>query len=133
MNDYISHNRHKYYLKCHLIFVCKYRKHLLMYGVDSFVKNVFQQIADKSDFTIDIMETDKDHIHLLVSYPPSISVSSIVKRLKQISTISLWKCYYEWLRKHFWLEHTFWSDGYFACSIGEANPDTIRNYIANQG
>lgn len=133
MSEYISHNRHKYYLKCHLIFVCKYRKQMLLYGIETFVKERFQYVADVSDFDIDIMETDKDHIHLLVSYPPNISVSSIVKRLKQISTISLWKTYGNFLQKHFWKEHTFWSDGYFACSIGEANPNTIKEYIANQG
>lgn len=37
------------------------------------------------------------------------------------------------LRKYFWKEHSFWSDGYFVCYIGEANPDTIRKYIENQG
>jgi putative transposase len=37
------------------------------------------------------------------------------------------------LNQEFWLEKTFWSDGYFACSIGEASPDTIREYILNQG
>lgn len=37
------------------------------------------------------------------------------------------------LTKQFWKEHTFWSDGYFVCSIGEANPDTVRKYIENQG
>lgn len=37
------------------------------------------------------------------------------------------------LKKEFWKEHTFWSDGYFVCSIGEANPETIRKYIENQG
>ena len=35
--------------------------------------------------------------------------------------------------KQFWKEHTFWSDGYFVCSIGEANPNTLRKYIKNQG
>lgn len=125
MKDYISHNRSKCYLKYHLIFVCKYRKKLLLNGVDIFVKNVFQRIANESDFCIDIMETDKDHIHLLVSYPPNIAVSSIVKRLKQISTNSLWKVYHSFLRMYFWKEHTFWSDSYFACSIEEANPDDI--------
>lgn len=107
MNDYISHKRHKYYLKCYLIFVCKYRKKLLLNGIDTFVKSVFQCIANKSDFSIDIMETDKDYIHLLVSYPPNLSVSSIVKRLKQISTNSVWQVYNSFLRKHFWKEHTF--------------------------
>ena len=93
----------------------------------------FVCIESNSDFTIDVMETDKDHIYLLVSYPLKTSVSSIVRKLKQESTISLWKHNPLYLSKHFWNEHTFWSDGYFACSIGEASPETIRRYIENQG
>ena len=134
MNNYSSKNRHKYYLKAHLVFVCKYRKQLLINkSLDSKVKKIFKDIESKSDFIIDIMETDKDHIHLLVSYPPKASISSIVRKLKQESTITLWKCFPVYLSKYFWKEHTFWSDGYFACSIGEANPETIRRYIENQG
>lgn len=37
------------------------------------------------------------------------------------------------LAKQFWKEHTFWSDGYFVCSIGKANPNTLIKYIKNQG
>ncbi|WP_024773607.1 transposase, partial [Helicobacter pylori] len=37
------------------------------------------------------------------------------------------------LQKHFWKEKTFWTDGFFACSIGEANPEIIKSYIENQG
>jgi len=37
------------------------------------------------------------------------------------------------MRKHFWKEHTFWSDGYFVCSTGEASTETIKQYIASQG
>ena len=134
MNNYTSVNRHKYYLKAHLVFVCKYRKELLVNNdINLKVKEIFKDIESKSDFIIDIMETDKDHIHLLVSYPPKVSISSIVRKLKQESTILLWKYFPVYLSKHFWNEHTFWSDGYFACSIGEANPDTIRKYIENQG
>lgn len=132
MSNYTSKNRHKYYLKCHLIFVCKYRKQLLQHGLDIVVKQLFQKISELSDFSIDIMETDKDHIHLLIAYPPNISVTSIVRKLKQESAHHLWLHYYSFLKK-FWKEHTFWSDGYFVCSIGEANPDTIRKYIENQG
>ena len=79
------------------------------------------------------METDKEHIHMLISYPPNISISSIVRRLKQCSTLSLWKQFPIMLTKQFWKEHTFCIDGYFVCSIGEANPNTVRKYIENQG
>ncbi|MDO4940635.1 MAG: IS200/IS605 family transposase [Erysipelotrichaceae bacterium] len=134
MNNYTSVNRRKYYLKVHLVFVCKYRKQLLANeDIDLKLKCIFKDIESNCDFIIDIMETDKDHIHLLVSYPPKISISSIVRKLKQESTITLWKYFPTYLSKCFWNEHTFWSDGYFVCSIGEANPDTIRKYIENQG
>ena len=119
MNNYTSINRHKYYLKVHLVFVCKYRKQLLVNNdINLKVKEIFNSIEFNSDFTIDIMETDNDHIHLLVSYPPKVSISSIVRKLKQESTIIiLWKYNPLYLSKHFFKEHTFFSDGYFACSI----------------
>lgn len=132
-NDYASNSHCKYYLKVHLIFVVKYRKDLLTDGLGAWVKKEFDSIAKDSDFSIDVMETDKNHIHLLVTYPPSISVSSIVRRLKQRSAVDIWKDFHHIVGREFWKERTFWSDGYFACSIGEASPETIRKYIENQG
>ena len=131
--NYNHENRHKYYLKCHLIFCIKYRRKILKGEFDDNIKAIFQSIADNSDFDIDIMETDKDHIHFLISYPPKLSVTSIVRKLKQESTVFSWRLYDSMLRKYFWKEKTLWSDGYFVCSIGEANPNTIIEYIRNQG
>jgi putative transposase len=79
------------------------------------------------------METDKDHVHFLIRYIPRLSITSIVRKLKQESTIAIWQRHNPILSKNFWKEHTFWSDGYFVCSIGEASPDTIREYILSQG
>lgn len=132
-NNYKANQHCKYYLKAHLIFVTKYRKNLLDNGLDTWIKQEFEHIANDSVFSIDIMETDKNHVHLLVTYPPSVSVSSIVRKLKQKSTVDAWKNFYSIFRKEYWKEYTFWSDGYFACSIGEASPETIRKYIENQG
>lgn len=131
--NYNHENRHKYYIKCHLIFCVKYRRKILIGKFDDDVKSVFQSVAGNSDFNIDIMETDKDHIHFLISYPPKLSVTSIVRKLKQESTIFAWNLYGNTLRQYFWKEKTLWSDGYFVCSIGEANPNTIREYIRQQG
>jgi putative transposase len=92
-------------------------------------------IAREYGFTITEMEADKDHIHLLVNYPPTLSLLQIVRLLKQITTYRLWRTgnIANYLRMCFWKERTFWSDGYFVCSIGNASPDTIRQYIRNQG
>ncbi|WP_460764995.1 transposase [Niabella terrae] len=45
----------------------------------------------------------------------------------------LWQKHKTILSKNFWEEHAFWSDGYFVCSIGEASPETVRQYILSQG
>jgi len=93
----------------------------------------FFDISKKWDFNIELQEVDRDHIHLLVSYNPKIAVSQIIRALKSESTILLWKRHRDFLKKHFWKEQTFWSNGYFACSIGEASEETIRKYIELQG
>ena len=82
MNEYTSKNRHKYYLKAHLIFVCKYRKQLLKGDIDDTVKSCFSEESDNSKFSIDIMESDKDHIHLLITYSPDISITFNSKKIK---------------------------------------------------
>jgi putative transposase len=56
-----------------------------------------------------------------------------VRRLKQASTFQLWKSYEADLKQRFWKERTFWSDGYFCCTIGNASQEAIRHSIANQG
>ena len=129
---YQTTNRAKHNLKVHLILVCKYRKKLLVQGIEENIKSIIRDIEVNSDFDIIEMETDIDHIHLMIQYIPRLSISSIVNRIKSITTKKIWKLHQNFLQKHFWKERTFWTDGYFVCSIGEASPETIQNYIRNQ-
>ena len=88
--DYTTRNHSKYCLMAHLIFVCKYRRCLLIrLGKD--VKPIMFDIAEENNFGIKEMEVDKDHIHLLVEYTPSQSALEIVRLLKQISTYRIWR------------------------------------------
>ena len=133
-SNYNSTNRSKHYLKCHLIFVCKYRKKLLIGQLKDDMKQLLLNIASKSDFEIEVFESDIDHIHFLIRYIPRLSITSIVRKLKQESTYHIWRSVHRnYLHTQFWVEKTFWSDGYFVCSIGEANPNTIKQYILTQG
>ena len=68
----------------------------------------------------------------MIQYIPRVSISAIVNRIKAISTKRIWNIHQEFLQKHLWREKTFWTDGYFVCSVGEASPETIRKYIQNQ-
>lgn len=79
------------------------------------------------------METDKDHIHLLVKNEPKISALSIVRRLKQETTHGMWKTQNAYLRRYYWSEYTLWSDGYFVCNIGNTSKGATQVYIRNQG
>ena len=132
--DYASKNHSKYLLMVHLIFVCKYRKKLLI-KFGNQIKKILNDIAEEKDFEIIEMEVDKDHIHLLVNYNVTQSILDILRLLKQISTYRIWRQNnnHNYLTKQFWLEKTFWSDGYFACSIGNVSKETIEKYIQSQG
>lgn len=132
MDNYRTKYHSKYNLKVHLIFVTKYRKKILN-KLGNDVKLIFHEIASKRNYNIIEMEVDKDHIHILLEYNPSKSVTQIVKEFKQLSTYFLWKNHYTYLKLHYWKEKVFWSRGYFACSIGEASTEIIRKYIENQG
>ena len=79
------------------------------------------------------METDKDHVHFLIRCIPRWSIAQIVRGLKQQSTSQIWQLHHSTLRKQYGYQSILWSDGYFVCAIGEASPDTIRNYILSQG
>ena len=132
-NCYYRRNRRKYNLKTHIVLVTKYRKRLLQNGIDEFVKKAINYLAEQNHWDIIAMETDKDHIHILLEYDANERICDIICTIKQRTTHWLWIRYKTLLSRHYWKKHTFWSDGYFACSIGEVSSATIEKYIAEQG
>lgn len=132
-NNFQSTSSCRYLLQIHLIFVVKYRKKLLYGNLNDDMLQKLFDISKKYDFEIKTMNSDENHLHMLISMKPSISVSQIVRVLKQESTVYIWKKYKSTLKQYFWKEHTFWSDGYFVASIGNANEKIIQKYIEEQG
>ena len=132
-NRYYRHNRRKYSLKVHIVLVSKYLKQLLQGSIADDVKQKILDIANTRGYEIIAMETDKDHIHFLLSYDATDRVCDIVKIVKQETTYYLWQKYNSVLSKQYWRKKIFWSDGYFACSIGEVSSATIQKYIESQG
>jgi putative transposase len=116
----------------HVIFVCKYRKKVLE-RIDKELKQKIHDIEKESDFEILEMETDRDHIHLLIKSQPKVSILSIVRKLKQETTNRLWKSHENYLKRFYWGEKTLWSNGYFASTIGNVSQETAAMYIRNQG
>ena len=133
LKEYISKNHSKFLIKYHIILVCKYRKQLLVGAVEYDMKKIMRHISEMSDFDIEVMETDKNHLHMMVRREPKLSPLQIVRRLKQMATSAVWKKYRDFLRHNFYEEQTFWTDGYFVSSIGNVSQETIKKYIENQG
>ena len=88
-------------LKAHLILVTKYRKVLLVNNLNEQMKEIIYNISKKSKFRIEVMETDMNHLHMIISYPPTLIISSIVRKLKQESTNKIWQLYEKDLQNEF--------------------------------
>lgn len=130
---YHTKNRHKYLLKYHFVFAVKYRKKLLVNILNDDILQIMFDISKEKGFEINEMQSDKDHLHILIDAPPNISAYEIAHQLKQISTFRVYKKHRNYLKGHFWKENTFWSDGYFVCTTGNASTETIKKYIREQG
>ena len=111
--EYCHSKRAKYLLRYHLILVCKYRKSCFAdTNITDCIKALSTYISEKHGVEILFMEVDKDHIHYMIQTSPNINLSNYVRVLKQYTTYHLWKKFGEHLRKQFWHEKTFWSDGF---------------------
>ena len=94
---------------------------------------MFEEIASRSDFSFETLEVDQDHMHGLVKSEPHLSPLSVVRRLKQESTIRLWETMNTHYRDSFGRNGPIARDGYFCCPIGNASQATIRQSIEQQG
>ena len=101
---YNRHNRRKYSLKVHIVLVTKYRKQLLKGSITDDVKQEILDIANTRGYKIIAIETDKDHIHFLLSYDTTDRVCDIVKIVKQETTYYLWQKYSSVLSRQYWEE-----------------------------
>lgn len=97
-----AHNKTR--LLVHLIFVTKYRKPILSGSIRQNTKQLIFESARRHHWYIDTMETDRDHIHILLQYPPTVSVTDIVRALKQESTYYTWRHHANVLKRHYWAE-----------------------------
>jgi|TARA_B100001013_G_scaffold315447_1_gene222409 putative transposase len=120
-----SHSTHD--LKVHLVWCTKYRHKALQQDVACRIRDLLRQICEANDIQIVKGHVSKDHIHLYVSYPPKLSVSEMIKRLKGRSSKMIQAEFPE-LGAKFWGRH-FWGIGYAAFSSGTVTDQTIQEYL----
>lgn len=120
-------------LRYHIILITKYRRKCLDQIKDQVLES-FKYTEEHSHLKIHYMNTDKDHIHLLVSFPPQYSISQTISRLKQCTTNYLYRTYESYLRRFYWRKkRMLWSDSYFCSTIGSVSEEKVVTYIENQG
>lgn len=128
----IRHGRHcTFNMHVHLVFVTKYRRKVFNKTILKDLKQIFSDVCD--DFESELIEFDgeNDHVHLLVNYPPKVSISKLVNSLKGVSSRLIKRDHREYIHKFLW-KSNFWSPSYFAGSCGGAPIDIIRKYIEQQ-
>ena len=119
-----------YDLKYHIVWITKYRKPILSGAIGKRVRELIRQTSASLDVYIVKGHISKDHVHLLVSVPPKLSVSEMVKRLKGRSSRKMLEDYGE-LRQALWGRH-MWARGCFAASTGNVTDEIIAEYNENQ-
>jgi putative transposase len=130
---YHTRSHSKYLIKLHFVIVVKYRKHLLLGDINEDMMSIVQDICAQYGYIIDEMQSDVNPLHFLLDIPPQFSALEVIPKIKQISTFRIYKKHRLFLKKHFWKENTFGSDGYLVCSTGDASTETLKKYIAEQG
>lgn len=74
-----------------------------------------------------------DHVHVVLRLSPNVSVSQVVRRLKQLTTLDLWSRHETVFKKQYWKrKRILWSAGYYASTVGEVSRDTVLNYVRKQ-
>lgn len=126
-----QHGSHSIYdIKYHIIWVTKYRYHVLEGEVAERARELIRQTCMSRDVTIVQGSIGKDHVHMLVSAPPTISPAKLVQYIKGRSS-RLIQEEFPHLHKKYWGQH-MWGRGYFCATVGTVTQETIREYIANQ-
>ena len=118
--------------KCdyHLVWTPKYRFRVLFGEVKTLVENDIRMLCEWKSVEIIELNVQNDHVHIMCSIPPKVSVSELMGVLKGKLAIKLFKTYAKLKQKPYWGNH-FWSRGYFVTTVG-VDDDIIRRYVKYQ-
>jgi putative transposase len=119
MGEYRRGAHTVYEIHLHLVWTTKYRKAVLAGEAATRVRDLIREICG-----------DHDHVHLLVSIPPQVTISRMVQWLKGKTAHKI-MLEFPHIKKHYWGQH-MWARGYFCCSTGNVTDEIIAEYIANQ-
>lgn len=123
-----AHTTHR--LKYHLVWIPKYRKRVLIGPLSRRLYDLLKECSAVNDWPIDELNVQKDHVHMLIQLPPTVSVSEAVKTMKG-GTSRVIRQEFPELEEFIW-GTSLWAVGLFAESVGQVTEGRIKLYIKNQ-
>ena len=132
MSEFIHKSHNVTVLLYHLVFPAKYRRVVFDKGVDRALTEVCLEIEKRYEVKFLEIGTDEDHVHFLVQSVPTYSVSKLVRQVKSLTARHIFsRCPH--VKKQLW-GGEFWSDGFFASTVGKHGDETmIEKYVRDQG
>lgn len=122
-----------YCLTYHMIFVTHYRKPVINDEMSAAMKEFSNHMAEQFRGKVLSAETDRDHIHLLVSLPPNTNISVFVRSIKTQLSREMRKRFPEQIKQYIYGDDTsFWSRSYFIATTGSVSLETVKQYIESQ-
>ena len=128
MNDYIRKKKKKKKNQFHIIFCPKYRRKVLINGIDERLKEILYEIAEEKEIDIKSLEVMSDHVHMFIEFDPRRSLHKVIKDFKGISAHILRSEFPE-LRSKL---PTLWTRSYFSSTVGSISEEAIKKYIEEQ-
>lgn len=124
--------RYVYNFHYHLIWTTKYRRKTFnTKALVDEMKSILTKVADDNNIVIEKMEVMSDHVHVLISFPPSKAPTSAIKALKGRSAFIFLRRHPEIRGSQYWGNH-LWSTSYYMSTLGNMSKDMVEKYIDNQ-
>lgn len=127
-NEFKSSHKVLYSCKYHVIWCPKYRRKVLINGVDVRLKELLQEVANEFSAEIFEMRVAEDHVHLSVEVDPHLGIAKLIRAMKARSS-RLLRQEFPWLRSRL---PTLWTNSYFVATVGGAPLEVIKQYIEDQ-
>lgn len=120
-----------YSIQYHVVWCVKYRKPIITQIIKDRLIKILHHVASENGFSIIEVNTDKDHVHLLINCSPQHYLPNIIQQLKGVSSRLLMQEYGDILKCYLWGGH-LWSPSYFVATVSENTEQQIIQYIRNQ-
>lgn len=120
-----------YDLNAHIVLVTKYRKNAITDRVRELLVRTAREVCERHESKLLEVDGESDHLHLLISYPPKVSLSKLVMAIKTNTSKQVRAQGWEEVRRALWGNH-FWSPSYFAASTGGAPLEKVAAYVRSQ-